>query len=284
MLLDRSLLPEVKKLAKHYGIKPLKRLSQHFVVSKNLILKMLDHAEISREDVVLEVGAGLGVMTRFIAERAKKVIAVEVDRRFIPVLKEYVKSTYENVEIVNADILEMEWPPVDKVVSNVPYSISSPLMFKLLDSKFKIAVFTFQKEFAKRLTAKPDTKDYGRLTVTACVKATVEYLFEVPRTAFWPEPDVESAVVKIRLRDKPPEILDYKLFNQLVLCAFAHRNKKLKNALLIELRKLEKHGLSRKAIEEVLERTSFKEKRAYNLTPWDYVKLTNLLSLTARDF
>jgi 16S rRNA (adenine1518-N6/adenine1519-N6)-dimethyltransferase len=176
---------------------------------------------------VLEVGAGLGILTWELAARSRRVVAYESDQR----LAEYLRPDLPaNVELRAVDAIEDGWPPFDKMVSNVPYAISSPLLFKLLGSDFALAVLLLQREFADRLVARPRTKAYGRLTVAAARLASVELLEVVPPSAFHPQPRVDSALVSIVPARAFP-VADPALFEELLRVVFSQRRKMLKNSL-----------------------------------------------------
>lgn len=226
-----ELVSYVKGLLRRYGVRPSRRLGQTFTVDPDLLRDMAGYAELSREDVVLEVGAGLGCLTRLLAERAGRVIAVEVDRRLVNALRDEL-SAYSNVEVVEGDFLEMDGFKVDKVVSTVPYSIASPLTFKLLrDVEFKLAVLAYQREFAERLVARPGSRDYGRLTVAVSLYAEARIARYVHRSSFYPAPDVDSAIVLMRPRPTRPPIGDYDRFDSLLRLLFSQRNKLLMGVL-----------------------------------------------------
>ena len=172
-----SLLHETKQILKMFNIKPKKSLGQNFVVSSALIRDLIKFSSLSNKDLVLEIGAGIGTLTIELARMARKVIAVEIDKKLIEVLKWRLKE-FENVEIIHGDILAMKLPEVDKVVSNLPFNISSPVTFKLIEeASFRFAVLTYQKEFAERMVAQPGSPNYGRLTVALNLLAGVEGLY-----------------------------------------------------------------------------------------------------------
>jgi len=191
---------------------------------------MVDHAHLSREDVVLEIGAGIGNLTMLLAQRAGKVISIERDRRFVRVLCEQLRG-FSNVQIVQGDALRIELPKFNKVVANLPYGISSDITFRLLKHKFELAVLMYQQEFAKRLVAKPGSDDYGRLTVDAYYRTQVELLDEVPPEAFVPQPKVTSAIVRLRPREPPFEVKSERVFSNVVRALFQHRRQRVRNAL-----------------------------------------------------
>ncbi len=246
VLKDDDLSWYVKGLLRKYNIRPKKSLGQTFTISKSLLLEMTNYAEVGAEDTVLEVGAGLGCLTRVLAEKAKKVLAVEVDRRLVKVLRNEL-GAYKNIEIIEGDFLEMEGLKADKVVSTIPYSIASPLTFKLLkDVDFKLAVLVYQKEFAERLVAKPGTRSYGRLTVAVSLSAEVKIIRYVPRFMFYPIPDVDSAMVLIK--PKEYRIKNYEEFLRFIRILFSQRNK----ILLGVLRRASGKGLIPDVNEELI--------------------------------
>ena len=226
-----SLLPggdgRVGQLLKELEVRPDKRRGQNFLMDMGVLVRQINAARLTPGDTVLEVGAGLGVLTWELAFKARKVIAYESDRRLAAYLE---RGLPENVELHVADALEEDWPPFDKMVSNVPYSISSPLLFKLIASDFAAAVLMFQREFVERLVAGPGTKDYGRLTVAVARLARVELLEVVPSTAFHPRPRVDSAMVSI-VSAKAFPIKDPALFDEVLRVVFSQRRKMLHNSL-----------------------------------------------------
>jgi len=217
----------VKDLLDELGVRPEKARGQNFLMDLGVLARQLRLARLTPGDVVLEVGAGLGVLTWELAARARQVVAYESDHRLAEYLRRDLPS---NVDLREEDALAAEWPPFDKMVANVPYSISSPLLFKLLASDYAVAVLLLQREFADRLTAEPRTKAYGRLTVEASRMADIELLEVVPPTAFHPRPKVDSALVRIIPQRSFP-VADEELFHTLVRVVFSQRRKKLSNSL-----------------------------------------------------
>jgi len=217
----------VKDLLDELGVRPERSRGQNFLKDLDVLARQVRLARLTPGDVVMEVGAGLGVLTWELAARARQVISYEPDHR----LAEYLRRDLpENVDLREEDALEAEWPPFDKMVANIPYSISSPLLFKLLDSDYAVAVLLLQKEFAERLTAKPRTKAYGRLTVATARLADIEMLEVVPPTAFHPRPKVDSAIVRI-IPQRTFPVMDEQLFDTLLRVVFSKRRKMLKNSL-----------------------------------------------------
>ncbi len=192
---------KVKELLKSRGLRPIKRLGQNFLIDETILMREVELAGVENKKV-LEVGPGPGTLTRFLAMSAEHVLAIEKDIRFRPFLEEVLKD-YHNVEVEFADVLDYELPK-RVVVSNLPYSISSPFTLKLIESGNE-GVICYQKEFAERLLAEPGTKGYGRLSAKIKFLANVEALMEVPSRAFWPEPRTDSMLVRITPKEKPAE-------------------------------------------------------------------------------
>jgi len=272
------LLGETLFLLKKYDIKPRKSLGQHFIVNQNIVERMIKYADINRNDIVLEIGAGLGTLTSRLAKHAKKVYAIEVDPKLCEVLHDRF-STINNIEVLCEDILEMNFPSdLNKIVSNLPYSIATPVTFKILDSSFQLAVLTYQLDVAKRLAANPGTRDYGRLTVAVYYKVDVQFLEKVSKNAFYPRPKVDSAIVLLKPKQKPFNVIDEKYFLDTVRDLFSYRNKVLKRALTLLLSKRSlKKELSKKII-EVVEREEINlQKRVHTLSPAEFAKIANIL-------
>jgi len=266
-----DLYREVLRILRQHHIFPKKRLGQNFVVDDLLLQSMIAYADVKMDDVVLEVGAGLGFLTRLLSPRAKKVIAVEIDPRLTVILREQL-SSLSNVELIEGDILTVSIPHLDKVISTPPYSISSPLLFWLIEKTFKLTVLAFQEEFARRLTATVGSKDYSRLTVATYYRVDAELLDHIPRSSFYPPPDVDSMIVRLRPKPRPFRVKDERTFFELVQIAFTQRNKKLRNAILPFL---QKHGVTREKAQIMADSLTFHDKRVRELAPEDFGALTN---------
>jgi 16S rRNA (adenine1518-N6/adenine1519-N6)-dimethyltransferase len=266
-----NLLQRAKHLLRLYGFFPKKRLGQHFTVNSDMLQRLVSHASLTEDDVVLEVGAGLGFLTQLLSSKCKKAIAIEVDPKIVGILRKQLHSL-QNVDLIEGDILKISLPPFNKVVSTPPYSISSPLLFRLLERKFDWAVLILQKEFAERLAASVGSKDYGRLTVTIYYRADVELLDYVPRTMFYPPPDVDSMMVRLKPRDPPFQVDDEETFFELVRTLFTQRNRKVRNGLIPFLRKREITG---KEAVELADSTVYSAKRVRELAPEDFGILAN---------
>lgn len=249
----------------------MKRLGQNFAIDTALLHSMIGYANLNKGDVVLEIGAGFGFLTRLLSLKCKKVFAVEVDHKLAYVLRKQLCSL-QNVELIEGNVLTADTPSFDKVVSTPPYSISSPLLFWLLDRPFKLAVLAFQEEFAKRLTATVGSKDYSRLTVSTYYRAEAELLDEVPRTSFYPAPDVDSIIVRLKPKPAPFKVKDEKAFFELVQTVFTQRNKKLRNAVVSFIIK---QGLRKDEAQRLTDTLTFHDKRVRELAPEDFGALTN---------
>lgn len=250
---------------------PKKRLGQNFVVDTTLLERIISYAEINKDDVVLEVGAGLGFLTELLSPLCKKVIAVEIDPRLTKILRKQLQGL-QNVDLIEGNILDLSVSPSNKVVSTPPYSISSTLLFWLLEKKFECAVLTFQKEFAERLGASVGSRDYGRLTVTTYYRGEVELLEHVSRNSFIPPPDVDSRIVRVRPKEPPFRVDEEETFLELVQVLFTQRNKKVRNAIAPFLKKRGKEGEN---LVKLADSLPFHDKRVRTLAPEDFGTLAN---------
>ena len=273
-----------KEIINLYGIKPRKKLGQSFLLDVNIIRKIAAAADISADDIVIEIGAGIGVLTEDLARIAGKVIAVEIDPKLVEVLKEKL-APYSNAEIHCGDILKYDFKAIAKrykskvkVIGNVPYNISGPLIFHFLSSHAAIHSFLLmlQKEVVQRLVAVPNSKSYGVPSVLLQMFASVKKIFDVPASCFYPRPKVESAVIKGTFLDKPlMELADAAFFTQLVKASFAQRRKmlinNLKNSKLLT-------NISEEKIKDILAGADIDGKRrGETLSVEEFGKLSNLL-------
>jgi len=181
------------------GVSPKKSLSQNFLINEHFLEKQINYATIDRQDIILEIGGGTGLLTEQLAKKAKKVYCIEYDSKLASFLRRKFHSQ-KNIIILEGDALKLEWPVATKIVANLPYHLSSPITFKLLEQQFDLAILMYQYEFAKRLVSKPNTEDYSRLSVNIQYQADVIILERISRTAFYPQPRVDSALVKIVLK------------------------------------------------------------------------------------
>lgn len=230
-----------KELIKKYGIKLTKSLGQNFLTDDTVVRRIVDTAEITKDDLVMEIGPGIGSMTGELASRAGQVIAVEIDKYLIPALKDNLKE-FSNLEIINQDIMKVNVREITdsghnmrmKVVANLPYYITTPIIMKLLEEEndIELMVFMVQKEVAQRMVAKPGGKDYGALSVAVQYYAQPEMVFDVPPHCFVPQPEVDSTIIKLKKNTTPPVSLkDKDMFFKVVKASFGQRRKTLLNAL-----------------------------------------------------
>mgnify|MGYP000179825036 CR=1 FL=1 len=231
----------VRRLLERYGIRPRKRWGQNFLIDRNLLEQVVRAAELTPGDRVVEIGPGLGILTRELACHAAAVLAIEIDPILVTVLTRETVADLPNVTILAADALAVDLaaearrvlgPPPYKVVANIPYAITSPLLQRLLERPglFSLIVLMVQREVADRLAAAPGSGEYGAFTVFTQFYAEVERLATVTRRAFWPPPEVDSAIVRLRPRRQLPEV-DVATLMAVVRAAFQQRRKRLLNAL-----------------------------------------------------
>ncbi|OQP13523.1 16S rRNA (adenine(1518)-N(6)/adenine(1519)-N(6))-dimethyltransferase RsmA [Geobacillus thermoleovorans] len=232
-----------KEILDRYGFSFKKSLGQNFLIDANILRKIVDVADISPDTGAIEIGPGIGALTEQLARRAKKVVAFEIDGRLLPILADTL-SPYDNVRIFHQDVLKADLHAViaeeladvsDRmVVANLPYYVTTPIIMKLLTERLPIRgmVVMLQKEVADRLAAKPGTKDYGSLTIAVQYYTEAEVVMTVPRTVFMPKPNVDSAVIRLVKRQRPPVVVDDEgVFFQVVRASFAQRRKTLFNNL-----------------------------------------------------
>ena len=250
-------------------IKPLKRFGQNYLVDKNIIEKIISEFNPQPDDTVLEIGPGQGALTSCLAQKVKKLLAVEIDKRVIDDLT----SRFPDVEFINNDFLKMDLhsliPSRKRVIGNIPYYITSPIIFKLIEERETIldAMLMTQLEVAQRIVAKPRTKDYGILSVIVNFFAESKLCFKISPNVFFPKPKVESAIIHFRFDKKIRDDVDNKLFMKVVKASFGNRRKTLKNSL-------SNGGFSE--IDFASLDFDF-TRRAEELTIDDFVQLTNLI-------
>lgn len=269
--------PQVTNHILHrFKLRADKKLGQNFLIDENIVRNIVAAAELSDKDTVLEVGPGIGTLTQGLAESGASVVAVELDKRLLPVLDTTLEG-YDNVRIVNGDILQvdiMQTVGVDefKVCANLPYYITTPIIFALLEKRLPMErlVAMVQKEVAERMAAKPGGKDYGALSVAIQYYTEPEIAFIVPPSSFIPAPSVDSAVIVCKRREKPPvEVCDEALFFRVVKAAFSLRRKMLNNSL-------KNMGIKGEQVAKWLELAGIDGKRrAETLSLEDFAALTN---------
>ena len=245
--------PEVVHyICKRFDIKMSKKLGQNFLIKRGIVDEIVHAAELTVGEPVLEVGPGIGTLTQGLAQSGADVTAIELDRRLLEVLDTTLAS-YDNVRIIHGDVLKLDVPMIMnhkpfKVVANLPYYITTPIIMSLLESKLPIErlVVMVQKEVALRMVAKPGTKDYGALSVAVQYYTEPDIVLDVPPKSFLPAPAVTSSVIRCVLRDKPPvDVIDEKLFFRVVKAGFAQRRKTFANTMRTT-------GLSKEQIDDIL--------------------------------
>ncbi|MCD8306791.1 MAG: 16S rRNA (adenine(1518)-N(6)/adenine(1519)-N(6))-dimethyltransferase RsmA [Clostridia bacterium] len=230
---------EIYALLKVHGFTFKKRLGQNFITDRNLLDSIVSLAGVAEEDTVLEIGCGAGTLTRAIAAKAKKVITYEVDRSLEPVIRTTLMP-YPNVQVIYQDFLKADMPALEKgldsykVVANLPYYLTTPLICKVVEESAKCSSITVmvQNEMADRLCASAGTAEYGAITANIALRATVEKMRFVPRTVFYPMPDVDSAVITISIQDGRIPVQDKEMYKRAVRAAFLSRRKTYANNLM----------------------------------------------------
>lgn len=227
----------LKELARKHGLRPRRRLGQHFLADPNLARRIVEFSGVGPGENVLEIGAGLGSLTIPLAETGARVLAVELDARLLPAFQEAVGG-YENVTILAADALLVEWEEVLaggkwKMASNLPYNVAAPLVIGMLERGLPIDSYLamVQREVGERLSAGPDDKAYGAASVHVSYWAEAKVLRRVPRTVFWPEPRVDSVLLRLEPRAEPPVGVGAESLFRVVDEGFRQRRKTMKNAL-----------------------------------------------------
>lgn len=270
-------LPETKRLLRTFRILPNKLLGQNFMVEPAFYSKLCEYACLSKDDVLLDVGAGFGFLTQFLASNCKTVIAVEKDPRVAAVLREQVKGC-ENVIVVEGDVLKVDLPAFDKVVAIPPYYLSSKLIVWLLEHKIQCVVMILQKEFAAKFVAPAGSESYGWLTVIVSHKAEAELLDMVPKMDFYPMPEVDSVIVRLTRRATPPfRVGNDEIYNLMVRWLFTQRNKKISNGLVSFLRNVRR--IDRGTAEKLVSSAPFGERRVWSLSPKEFGELADALKL-----
>ena len=228
-----SLSKTTKGILNKHGIKLNKNLGQNYLIDKNKRDQIIGFGNITKDDVVLEIGSGIGTLTIEIAKKARKVIAIEQDAKICEILAlRLEEENIDNVELINGDALKVEFPKFNKVISNLPYQISSPITFKFLDYDFDSAVLMYQKEFAERMNGEVGSKNYSRLSAMLYFKCDVEKLTEVSNESFIPKPQIDSTVVRLTPKENRISDDDFRTYSRFTKALFQHRNKKIRNALI----------------------------------------------------
>ncbi len=265
-----------RHILKTFDLRASKRLGQNFLIDSSVVQRIVDAAEIAAGDEVLEIGPGIGTLTQGLLEAGANVTAVELDKK-LPAVLEKTLEGYENFKLVQGDILKVDieklMPPNFKVVANLPYYITTQILLTLLEKKLPVTkiVTMVQKEVAERMTAAPNSKIYGAMTVAVQFRADVKVAFEVPPESFLPRPEVTSAVVVCDVRESPFKVVDENFFIKVVRASFGQRRKTLVNSLVGA-------GFNRQKVSAALEVSNIaSDRRAETLSIEDFVNLSNEL-------
>lgn len=282
-----TILEETRFILNKYNIKADKKLGQNFLISDDAVNRIIEKSEVTKSDLVIEIGPGLGTLTKELLERAGKVICIELDTRMVKILNERF-SLYDNFEIIHDDILKVDLKSIikrekenqnmkeAKIVANLPYYITTPIIMKLLEEKLDLKTITVmvQKEVADRLTALPGTKKSGAITYGVYYYAEAEEVLEVLPESFIPAPEVTSEVIQFKIRKEPPVFVgnDKKMF-QIIKCAFTQRRKTLLNSLVnTNIFNSKEHG------SKILKEVNLKENvRPEELTLEDFARIADLV-------
>ena len=276
-----------KDVLERHGFTFKKSFGQNFLTDTNILQKIVDTAEIDKNVNVIEIGPGIGALTEFLTENAAEVMAFEIDERLVPILEDTLRD-HDNVKVINEDVLkadlqtrvkEFENPNLPiKVVANLPYYITTPILMHLIESKIPFAEFVvmMQKEVADRISAEPNTKAYGSLSIAVQYYMTAKVAFVVPRTVFVPAPNVDSAILKMTRRKQPlVEVKDEDFFFRVSKASFVHRRKTLWNNLTSHFGKSEE---VKNKLEQALENAAIKPSiRGEALSISDFARLSDAL-------
>ncbi len=260
----------------HKSLRPKRHLAQYFLVDNGILEMEADLAEISPSETVLEIGPGTGNLTTLLARRARKVFAIEKDRRMASLLR---RTAAGNVEVIMADALKIRFPRFDKLVGNIPYSISGPLLLKAFQHSFRLGVLCLQYEFALRMVAGPGSNDYSRLSVlTALNTEKTEIVSRVPRTSFYPVPKVDSAIVRFVPKSTEVDSRTYEVIRMM----FCHKRKTVGNALRDSRKELkELLGLDWREVTRLI--GAEREKRVFQLSPDRTLEIARRISARHSD-
>ncbi|MBQ9314691.1 MAG: 16S rRNA (adenine(1518)-N(6)/adenine(1519)-N(6))-dimethyltransferase RsmA [Clostridia bacterium] len=274
-----NLREETKAVLNKYGLRANKKLGQNFLINEKIIEDIVEKAEISKDDVVIEIGPGIGSLTSCLIANAKKVIAIEIDSNMVDILKARF-GIFDNFEVIYGDVLRTnilelikDYESV-KVVANLPYYITTPIIMKLLEDRLNLKSITVmvQKEVGERICATNKDKEYGAITVSVQYYTSPKIIIDVPKENFLPAPEVDSCVIKLDILEKPRvEVKDEKLFFRLVKGAFTQRRKTINNSLTSS-------GKSKEEISDILTSLNIDTKlRAENLSIEQYAQIANML-------
>jgi 16S rRNA (adenine1518-N6/adenine1519-N6)-dimethyltransferase len=254
---------------KKQGIRPSRSLGQNFLTDESIADWIVAAAGIELHERVLEIGPGLGVLTLRLAKMTDNLTVIELDRRLAEKL-----VSLQGVRVIQGDALKVDLPEFDKMVSNLPYQISSPITLKLLEMRFSKAILMFQKEFAEHLVAKPGEPAYSRISVMAGYRSEARIIRHVPKGCFYPVPKVDSAIVELVPRPPNFEILDEHLYRETVRILFSHKNRKSRNGIAAEHAAL---GLGKQQARELAEQLPYSDQRPITLSPEKLAEIANAI-------
>lgn len=284
--MDKIASPKkTKEIIAQYQFRFSKSLGQNFLIDENILKKIVEGAQVTQEDYVIEVGPGIGSLTQYIADRAKSVVAIEIDKGLIPILQNTLVD-YPNVEVLHQDVLKTDlYKLIEekfaknkvKVIANLPYYVTTPIVMRFLEEKLPITSMTImiQQEVARRMEANPSTKDYGALSIAVQYYCQPKIIAKVPPSVFIPQPKVDSTVIRLDILEKPRVyVKNEKLFFDIVKDAFGKRRKTLLNALSTGNLKLDKQW-----VREVLETVGIEgNRRGETLSIEEFALLANEIS------
>jgi 16S rRNA (adenine1518-N6/adenine1519-N6)-dimethyltransferase len=276
-----------KEILQKYGFSFKKSLGQNFLIDTNILNNIVRAADLDEEQAVIEIGPGIGALTEQLARAAGKVVAIELDQRLLPILKDTL-APYPNVEVVHGDVLKVDLHQLIRerlgqykrinVVANLPYYVTSPILMKLLEEQLPLRriVVMMQKEVAERISAKPGGKEYGALSIMAQYYAEASIAMIVPHSVFIPQPNVDSAVLKLDIRETPPvDITDRNLFFKVIKTSFGQRRKTIFNNLLNGMFSKEERDI----LIAVLEKAQIEPtRRGETLSMNEFALLTNTIA------
>ncbi|GIP07751.1 MULTISPECIES: 16S rRNA (adenine(1518)-N(6)/adenine(1519)-N(6))-dimethyltransferase RsmA [Bacillales] len=283
---DISTPRRTKEIISRHGFSFKKSLGQNFLIDQNILYKIVEAAGLDEDKGALEIGPGIGALTEKLAQTAGTVTAVEIDQRLIPILRE-VLEPYGNVRVHHGDVLKVDlhelfrqdFADVSKVsvVANLPYYVTTPILMKLLEEKLPLEniVVMIQKEVAERMAAAPGSKDYGSLSIAVQYYSEPKLVCIVPHTVFIPQPNVESAVIRLAVREQPPvRVEDERFFFEVVQASFAQRRKTIANNLKSRFFP----GEGRERLEQLLQEAGIEpSRRGETLSIEEYARLSNVL-------
>lgn len=260
---------EIQTALRKLGIKPSRKHSQNFLLSEDVARWQVEAAGIRDDDKVLEIGPGLGILSKYILERTKNAVFIEKD----PALARFVDEEYE-ANVICADALETDLTGYDVVISNLPYHISSEITVRVLCGNFRTAILMYQKEFAAHLTASPGSRDYSRISVFREFYSDAEAIRQVSKDHYYPVPKVDSSIVKLTSREPPFQPRDIDHYFNVVRMLFSHKKRTVRNALLSEAGTL---ASNKKELKPKLEDLPFSDDRVFNLAPEDINKIAEFI-------